>query len=87
MMMVSKLSEPKSSLVFSMYFWSLSLEVPSNSCMQHIEGTYIASPLDSSVSESPLSGSGEAEVKDQQQGECQGSDNCNYPPNLQFPFL
>lgn len=55
--------------------------------MQHIEGTYIASPLDSSVSESPLSGSGEAEVKDQQQGECQGSDNCNYPPNLQFPFL
>ncbi|XP_050892444.1 uncharacterized protein LOC127097988 isoform X2 [Lathyrus oleraceus] len=35
------------------------------------DGTYIASPLDSSVSESPLSGSGEAEVKDQQQGECQ----------------
>ncbi|CAL5209248.1 unnamed protein product [Lathyrus oleraceus] len=43
------------------------------------DGTYIASPLDSSVSESPLSGSGEAEVKDQQQGECQGSDNSKQP--------
>ncbi|CAJ2629652.1 beta-taxilin isoform X1 [Trifolium pratense] len=54
-----------------------SVEVPSNSSMQHTEGTDIASTLASSVSESPLSRS--CEVKEQQQGECESSDKSKQP--------
>jgi hypothetical protein len=50
--------------------------------MQHTEGTDVAATLASSVSESPLSIS--CEVKEQQLGDSQSSDKCNYP-NPQFP--
>jgi hypothetical protein len=52
--------------------------------MQHTEGTDVAATLASSVSESPLSVS--CEVKEQQQGDSQSSDKCNYP-NPQFPLF
>jgi hypothetical protein len=52
--------------------------------MQHTEGTDVAATLASSVSESPLSIS--CEVKEQQQGDSQSSDKCNYP-NPQFPLF
>lgn len=88
--MVSKLSEllktsyvplPKA-LTFDAS--DCSAESPSRSSMQQTEGAQITPPVANSVPESLLSSC--CEVNEQQQGECQSSDGCNYPKPL-CPFF